>query len=366
MSLIESLLQQRAAESDTLDFKRDSYTESGEFCKDVCAFANSKGGRIVLGIAEDQHGFAESGVGLSGSLDDEISKLSSWLREHIEPNPDNSVKITPEVYLDKNYIVIDIIESARGPHRLNHRSSKLNRNFYVRYQRDSVPATVPEIRDLFVGRERTSQQIDRFMSGERSFVVPGSPFYNPPVLIRFTLCPLTEFGSRSTVDWFLDRPDLKIAAAEGGFGPFRPNADGVFSESESGIHKNKIQILHNSCAVLTLYPTVKGAGDDVTTLSGTYLRSVVQKVLIPLIKVLEEATQDNHFFLYIDIEQLSNCYLHWGDVSDHVISPLSVGETVHLPSLTILTSSTMNERNIAKEVLDFIWRVWGEHECPLI
>jgi hypothetical protein len=46
-------VKRRAAETETLDFKRDLYTDTKEFAGDLVAMANSDGGVIVLGVEED-------------------------------------------------------------------------------------------------------------------------------------------------------------------------------------------------------------------------------------------------------------------------------------------------------------------------
>lgn len=47
-------VKNKAAETDALDFKRDLYTDTGEFAADLVSFANSGGGVIALGVEEDK------------------------------------------------------------------------------------------------------------------------------------------------------------------------------------------------------------------------------------------------------------------------------------------------------------------------
>lgn len=53
-----ALCEEGRDESVTLDFKRQLYTKSdedkAEIQKDVCAFANSEGGDLVIGITDDR------------------------------------------------------------------------------------------------------------------------------------------------------------------------------------------------------------------------------------------------------------------------------------------------------------------------
>jgi len=49
---IHRLIEQRAAEDDDLDFKREPHESGEKFAADVCAMANSMGGVLVIGVDE--------------------------------------------------------------------------------------------------------------------------------------------------------------------------------------------------------------------------------------------------------------------------------------------------------------------------
>lgn len=57
---LQRLIDSRAEETPTLEFKRDLPKEDSrkEFIADICALANSKGGDIIFGI-EEMDGFAD-------------------------------------------------------------------------------------------------------------------------------------------------------------------------------------------------------------------------------------------------------------------------------------------------------------------
>ena len=124
---IKSLLENEVAEGIFRDYKRDLYGPSNEdkkeFLKDVSSFANTAGGEILIGIAET-NGVPTEVIGVEGNLDAEIQRLTSLLRDSLEPR---IVGVwMRHVQLDNGRVlVIRIPKSWNPPHAVLHGQSRL-------------------------------------------------------------------------------------------------------------------------------------------------------------------------------------------------------------------------------------------------
>lgn len=84
------LIEDKAAESKTIEYKRDlvasSDSEKKEFLYDASSFANTQGGHIVFGMAEAS-GLPTKLDGLAGiDPDKEIQRLEQILRDGVRPS----------------------------------------------------------------------------------------------------------------------------------------------------------------------------------------------------------------------------------------------------------------------------------------
>src|SRR5207302_281178 len=135
------------AETQTLEFKGETYGANDqarrELCKDVSAMANSAGGDIVLGLAEEDHvATALSGIG-GANAHAEIQRLQNIVSMAIEP-PVFGVRFHPvDVEGGKQVIIIRVPRSLDLPHRVTH--GGVNK-FYVRRTADTYEAGMSELR----------------------------------------------------------------------------------------------------------------------------------------------------------------------------------------------------------------------------
>lgn len=117
---LQRLCDDRATESQTLDFKRltpgKDDRSKNEFLKDVCAFANGNGGDLLYGIDESD-GVASRLIPVTTeSLDDLQRRLSQVLDAGIEPRL-IGVQIRGVAVSGGYVLAIRIPASFNGPHR---------------------------------------------------------------------------------------------------------------------------------------------------------------------------------------------------------------------------------------------------------
>lgn len=148
-------------ESKTLDFKREisiqSKEEKLEFAADVSAFANSSGGDLVYGVAEEG-GVAIAMDGTSvADPDQEILRLEQILRASIEPPIAGLRMIWIPKSEQSGLLVVRVPKSWSAPHRVSG-----NSRFYARNSAGKYPLDVAELRSAFVYGNDLAERIRRF------------------------------------------------------------------------------------------------------------------------------------------------------------------------------------------------------------
>lgn len=155
-----AMIQDGAQESLTLDYKRSAALDKtegkkSELSKDVSAFANSAGGRIIYGIVEQDH--------LPISIDDGVDPnviSREWLEQVIESKIQPRVqglKIKPVLLKSgRTLYVVDIPQATSlAPHQAS------DHRYYRRANFRSVPMEDYEIRDV-LRRSSTGNPYLRF------------------------------------------------------------------------------------------------------------------------------------------------------------------------------------------------------------
>jgi predicted HTH transcriptional regulator len=128
-------------ESSSVEFKR-KFTEPEKIAKEMIAFANSKGGKILFGIDDDK-----TVVGVE-SEKGEIEYIDLAARFFCEPEIKYSIDIM-HIYR-KDVIVVNIPESRTKPHRLieNGNNDDDPNKVYIRVDDKSLHASKETIKVL--------------------------------------------------------------------------------------------------------------------------------------------------------------------------------------------------------------------------
>lgn len=146
---IDALIQEGIEENLNLDYKaspalaRDSKSVD-EMCKDVSAFANSAGGQLIYGVAEDKETRKPTDSD-PGVTDDKITR--EWIEQVINSkvHPRISGIRTVQITNKKggSIFVVTIPASQIGPHQAP------DKRYYKRFDLRSVAMEDYEIRDVF-------------------------------------------------------------------------------------------------------------------------------------------------------------------------------------------------------------------------
>ena len=143
---LQALIDDGAAESRTIDYKRTIYgtadSDYSEFLADTSSFANTSGGDLVLGM-DATNGIPTAFAPLTSPLDPEILRLEQIVRGGLQPRIANIAFQPVPIQAGGNVLIIRVPRSYNAPHRI----IRQNRNrFYARSAAGKYGA----------GRQRTS------------------------------------------------------------------------------------------------------------------------------------------------------------------------------------------------------------------
>lgn len=153
---IEALVSAQVSESFDLDFKAGLYgsAEKGkkDLAADVAALANSAGGLLILGIAEDKQARAAAAPGVPIS-DDEIRRIHQITASHVAPLPIFDVlPVGNPAEPGHGFLVIAVPASPRAPHAV---AVNDGLRFPVRHGTTTRYLSEPEVATAY--RERFSR-----------------------------------------------------------------------------------------------------------------------------------------------------------------------------------------------------------------
>lgn len=131
----------KSEEGVQLDFKQ-SITNQLKISKTMAAFANTTGGKLVIGISDNRQV-----IGIDA--DEEMYMIEEANRKYISPPIDFSFEIYEVNHIDDEklkdellILIVNIPESLQKPHSIHGRD--LIKTFYIRKGDKSLPYTDPK------------------------------------------------------------------------------------------------------------------------------------------------------------------------------------------------------------------------------
>lgn len=228
---LQKLIDNEEVESQTLEYKgkvpgkADSETDPA--IKTVCAFANTAGGRIILGMETDQDGIPTRLKGITKTaVDQSKQRLESKLRTGIEPRvPPPDIAVV-EVEEGEHVIVVDVPESWVGPHRWTR-----NNHFYRRASESNRELDIGEVRTAFAQSEGFTDKVANFRA-ERVWAVQSGTTpvpLEPGGRMILHIVPRAAFSSASNADIATLGTQNNRIQPMGGSGNHRVNLHGFFT-----------------------------------------------------------------------------------------------------------------------------------------
>lgn len=160
-------------ESEVVELKAEVV---GDICKEVIAFANTKGGTLYIGVSDDG-----SVLGIKNA-DQVILQLNNMIRDSIKPDVTMFVGYEPQHIGDKDIIAVTIQKGTDRPYYLGSKGLKPS-GVYVRNGTSSDPATDTAIRRMIKETDgdsfesmRSLEQNLSFEAAEKQFKKRNIPF----------------------------------------------------------------------------------------------------------------------------------------------------------------------------------------------
>ena len=160
-------------ESEVVELKAEVV---GAICKEVIAFANTKGGTLYIGVSDDG-----SVVGVKNA-DQVILQLNNMIRDSIKPDVTMFVGYEAQHVSDKDIIAVTIQKGTDRPYYLGSKGLKPS-GVYVRNGTSSDPATDTAIRRMIKETDgdnfesmRSLEQNLSFEAAEKQFEKQNIPF----------------------------------------------------------------------------------------------------------------------------------------------------------------------------------------------
>ena len=160
-------------ESEVVELKAEVV---GDICKEVIAFANTKGGTLYIGVSNDG-----SVVGVKNA-DQVMLQLNNMIRDSIKPDVTMFVGYETQHVTDKDIIAVTIQKGTDRPYYLGSKGLKPS-GVYVRNGTSSDPATDTAIRRMIKETDgdsfesmRSLEQNLSFEAAEKQFEKQNIPF----------------------------------------------------------------------------------------------------------------------------------------------------------------------------------------------
>ena len=238
---LQELITDKVQEGKTIDYKQAMYRldspnpedkdkQREELLKDVSSFANTIGGHLIIGMAEDK-GIPTAIPGVTVLLDDpdkEKNRLSQLIEQWLEPRIScgmHAIEVQPKQYV----LVIRVPQSLVSPHRVVYQ--KQFGQFWARNSTGAYRMDTSELRRAFTLSESIYEQIKQFRRERIRLIMDGEtpvPIEAASSLILH-LIPLDSFATRLTFDvQVLERVSRHFGPPAGttGWGQ-RINMDGI-------------------------------------------------------------------------------------------------------------------------------------------
>jgi len=216
---LQNLLDDKFSERQQLDYKRDMYKNTPEdtieLCKDISAMANSFGGRLIIGIEDDEKdGVPTEIVGIENA-EASWDRIQNICSDCIDQRILGLKHTVVSLENGREALVISIPRSSLAPHLV--RKNRL-RSFFIRHERHNPPMTLNEIRDAVLRVENYMKRAEECLQSiSDKYVRQKTDYHNWVVLSAvpvFLEHDIIDINDKKIVELIKNVPcELKVGAS---------------------------------------------------------------------------------------------------------------------------------------------------------
>lgn len=364
---IEGLVGAGATESVHLDFKREMYgrtdEDKKEFLKDISAFANSLGGHLLIGMAEEE-GAASQVMPLEGiNIDEELLRLENMARTGIEPAV-IGLRLRRVAVNGGEIVLIHIPPSYNPPHRVIFKGGN---RYHARNSAGTYELSLEELRMLF-GKQRTIEDRARGFVRERFLRVQSNDGAMPLPLqdggMVMHLVSLADFGAGRRLDLTELREQQSKLCPMGASGySARINLDGLVVYRGGDDCYGYTQIFRDgsleatSASIFLVY-------EGKRKFASLALPEMIVRSLSSYMGAMKAVGASPPIMMQISFFGMSGVQM--------AVNPMQIFERVptyhlgelHLPSAIISDyQDDSNYEPVVAEQMNFLWNVFGFERC---
>ncbi len=373
---LQALIDNGVRESQTLEYKREVYgrgdEEIREMLRDISSIANAFGGDLLIGVDEDKEGVAVALPGVENAEVEAQRIVSSSLSNIQERIPGLMAWPVP-LQSGSSVIVVRIPRSLRAPHLVTFKG--LNQ-FWARHDRQKIPMSIHEVRDVCLRVEELMERLERFLEKRKREIleeIDATPYYVITVTPIFVGTEVVEIGDQKVRGLLSNPPDQRYGGwtVPTGCHP-EPTLNGLKTEVRD---RTTLELFRNGHVELRVKIDQDSFCRQQLEIEGRQYRALYPYALVEYPISLLRLSKA--IYACLGLTDLKVICLSLYNINEFTLSRYATNDLVesyygprlwhkqHLEIPAKQVPSLDEPDKVAKEFVDRIWQAFGYEQAPL-
>lgn len=367
-AVIDSLVQNRVAESTTVEFKAalPDRSDKGifEFLKDACAMANSAGGDIVYGVRE-LDGVADAVQPISEESEDKtLLRLGQMLDSGIEPRIPG-MRFQSVAVSGGFVLVMRVPQSFSGPHRIVRNGQH---RFPLRNQRHVSDMSYDQLRTAFDRTSSLAAEARSFRRARIHGIVEAQQFraLEGGAAVVLHILPLAGFGGAQTADVRAakDSPhDLVFGRWSNTDWAFNFDGFVVSSTPSSGKRRAYTQLFRSGAVELYSAGHSFESQHGAAVIGGMYVTDDLRRMLGVGLSAVRKIGAAGGAFVAASLLNVQGRKFSLGTITDISHGHHSDRDQLLFAEQWVENIEGVNLHTVLRPMLDVLWQSFGLESC---